>query len=95
MAKKGGMINLFASLPKEASELQIDSRLVHYRELFISGASDSTPHHVAMAVDFLDKGQISEKIITHRLPIEKFIDGIMLMKEAKCLKILIKQGNEL
>jgi len=31
MARKGGMINLFASLPKGASELTIDSRLIHER----------------------------------------------------------------
>ena len=50
MARKGGMINLFASLPKGASELSIDSRLIHYRELVISGASDSAPYHVELAV---------------------------------------------
>lgn len=90
MARKGGMINLFASLPKDNSELKIDSRLIHYRELFISGASDSSPYHVELAVRLLDKGLISEKIITHRLPIDEFIDGIMLMKEGKSLKVLIK-----
>lgn len=94
MAKKGGMVNLFASLPRGASQLQIDSRLVHYRELFISGASDSTPYHVELAVKLLNKGLISENIITHRLGIEQFIDGIMLMKEKKCLKVLIRPGQE-
>ena len=90
MARKGGMINLFASLPSGGSELKIDSRLIHYRELFISGASDSSPYHVDLAVKLLDKGLISEKVITHSLPIDKFIDGIMLMKECKGLKVLIK-----
>ena len=90
MARKGGMINLFASLPKGASELTIDSRLIHYRELSISGASDSSPHHVQLAVNLLDKGLICPEIITHRLPIEKFMDGLMLMKNEDGLKVLIK-----
>jgi len=90
MARKGGMINLFASLPSGGSELKIDSRLIHYRELFISGASDSTPYHVELAVKLLEKGVVSENIITHKLPIDKFIDGVMLMKECKGLKVLIK-----
>ena len=90
MARKGGMINLFASLPSGSSELKIDSRLIHYRELFISGASDSSPYHVELAVKLLDKGLVSEKIITHSLGIDNFIDGIMLMKDCKGLKILIK-----
>ena len=92
MARKGGMINLFASLPKGRSELTIDSRLIHYRELFISGASDSSPYHVELAVKLLAQGLISEKIVTHRLPIEKFLEGIMLMKEGKGLKVLIQPG---
>ena len=90
MARKGGMINLFASLPKGGSELTIDSRLIHYRELFVSGASDSSPYHVELAVKLLAKGLISDKVITHSLPIDKFIDGLMLMKEGKSLKVLIK-----
>ena len=90
MARKGGMINLFASLPSGASELKIDSRLIHYRELFISGASDSTPYHVELAVKLLNSGQISKEIITHKLPIDKFMDGLMLMKNEDGLKVLIK-----
>ena len=90
MARKGGMINLFASLPKGASELKLDARLIHYRELFISGASDSSPYHVALAVKMLNRQMVSPKIITHRLPIEKFMDGLMLMKDEAGLKVLIK-----
>ena len=90
MARKGGMINLFASLPKGGSELKIDARLIHYRELFISGASDSTPKHVEVAVRLLDKGLISKNIITHRYPLEKFMDGLELMRNEEGLKVLMK-----
>ena len=89
MARKGGMINLFASLPKGASELKLDARMIHYRELFVSGASDSSPYHVELAVKMLDKQLISPKIITHKLPIDKFMDGLMLMKDRTGLKVLI------
>ena len=89
MARKGGMINLFASLPKGSSELKIDARMIHYRELFVSGASDSSPYHVELAVKMLDKQLISPKIITHKLPIDEFMDGLMLMKDRTGLKVLI------
>lgn len=93
MARKGGMINLFASLPAGGSELKVDSRLIHYRELFISGASDSSPYHVELAVKLLSKGLVCEKIITHRFPIEQFMDGLMVMKDQEGLKVLIKAGK--
>jgi L-iditol 2-dehydrogenase len=83
------MVNLFASLPSGASQLVIDSRLIHYRELFVSGASDSTSYHVEQAVKLLEKGFISEKIITHHFPLSKFMDALHLMERRECLKILI------
>ena len=90
MARKGGMVNLFAGLPKGGSELTVDSRVIHYRELLVSGASDSAPHHVELAVKLLDKGLISERIVTHRFPLERFMDGLMVMKNEEGLKVLIK-----
>jgi L-iditol 2-dehydrogenase len=93
MARKGGMINLFASLPKGQSELKIDARLIHYRELFVSGGSDSTPYHVRLAVELLRKGLISEKIITHRFPLKEFRAGLKLMEEKRSLKVLMRMED--
>jgi len=90
MVCKGGMVNLFASLPAGASDLTIDSRLIHYRELFLSGASDSTPYHVELAVKLLDQGYIPESIITHELPIDNFIEGLTLMTKGTCFKVKIQ-----
>ena len=89
MARKGGMVNLFAGLPRGGSEMLVDSRLIHYRELMVSGASDSTPHHVELAVRMIEAGQVSDKIVTHRLAIDDFFDGLELMRQGRGLKILI------
>jgi L-iditol 2-dehydrogenase len=89
VVKKGGMVNLFASLPRGSSMLNLDSRIIHYRELSITGASDSSPEHVKLAVKFLSEGLISEDIVTHRLNLQNFFDGIQLMKKEESLKILL------
>lgn len=89
-ARKGGRISLFASLPKGQSMIELDSRAIHYGELRIIGASDSRPEHVEKAVEFMSRGLIDTgAIITHRLGLDRFFDGINLMKEQKCLKVLI------
>ena len=90
LAAKGGRVNLFASLPQGASDIRLDSRIVHYRELFISGASDSTAAHVREAVRLLAEGAIPEQVITHRLGIDDFMSGIQLMLDKKSLKVLIR-----
>ncbi len=90
LARKGGSVNFFASLSKDAAVIEIDSRLVHYSELRISGASDSRPEHVEKAAQLLSAGKINwEKLITHQLPLENFDKGIELMKNKQCLKVLL------
>jgi L-iditol 2-dehydrogenase len=89
-ARKGGTISLFASLPKGDSDITLDSRLVHYGELRFSGASDSRPEHVRQAVRLMADGKIDiAPIITHRIGLGEIHSGLELMKQKKCLKVLV------
>jgi L-iditol 2-dehydrogenase len=90
LARKGGAISLFASLPKGASDVTLDSRLIHYGELRVIGASDSRPEHVVTAVRLMAEGKIDwPRLITHRLPLAEIHAGIELMKEKQSLKVLV------
>jgi L-iditol 2-dehydrogenase len=55
LVRKRGHVCLFASLPAGASTLSLDSRKIHYNELYVCGASDSTPAHVQKAVSLLSQ----------------------------------------
>ena len=90
LARKGGAISLFASLPKGASDITLDSRIIHYGELRVVGASDSRPEHVTRAVQMMAAGQIDwEHLITHRLPLAEIHAGLQLMKDKQSLKVLV------
>lgn len=90
-ARKGGGVSLFASLPKGESDITLDSRAIHYNELRVVGCSDSRPEHVQKAVDLLAGGRIdAERLITHRLPLARFHEGIDLMKNKQSLKVIIR-----
>jgi L-iditol 2-dehydrogenase len=90
LARKGGAVSFFASLPKGTSEITFDSRVVHYAELRILGASDSRPEHVARAVELMAQRKIDfEKLVTHSFSIEEMHTGLRLMGERKSLKVLI------
>lgn len=90
LVRKGGCISFFAGLPKGESEITLDSRVLHYNEIKTVGASDSRPEHVAAALELLAAGKIAtDALITHRLPLERFMDGIALMKQKQSLKVLI------
>ncbi len=90
LVRKQGTVMLFASLPVGKSMLEIDSRLIHYKELHVLGSSDSTPGHVRQAVDILSGGGFpAEKIVTHTLPLEGIERAFELMRSGESLRVVL------
>lgn len=91
LVRKRGTVCLFASLPAGKSNITLDSRLLHYGELRVVGTSDSTPEHVAKAVEILGQPSFpADKMITHQLPFEGFKEAIDLMKSGVALRVVLK-----
>ena len=91
LAAKGGVVSLFASLPKGASEITLDSRLIHYGQVSVVGCSDSTAAQGREALELLAKGAVSaDKLITHEVTLEHVLDGIGIMREKTGLKVLVR-----
>jgi len=92
--RKGGAVSLFASLPKGGADITLDSRAIHYGQLRITGASDSRPEHVQKAIDLMASGRLETgPVITHRLRLDELHVGIDLMRNKKCLKVLLDPGE--
>ncbi len=88
-----GRLSLFGSLVKGKSRISIDTRPIHYKELKVIGASSSSVIHMQKALDILKTGAINTKdIITHRLPLDKIVEGIMLGAEGKALKVYLNNA---
>lgn len=85
-----GRINFFGGLPKDNSYVKLDSNIIHYKEIFIHGTSGSLPRHNQLALSLFGSGKVdAKKFITHRLPLEKIVEGIDIVKSAKGLKVVI------
>ncbi|MCM8786056.1 MAG: zinc-dependent dehydrogenase [Candidatus Omnitrophica bacterium] len=90
LVAKRGSINFFGGLPKENPYIQFDSNLLHYGEFFVVGTHGSTPLHNKIALELLSSGRIdAEKLITHKLPLERIIEGYQIVENKKGLKVLI------
>jgi L-iditol 2-dehydrogenase len=64
LVHKGGIINLFAGLPKD-TELKVNPGLIHYDEVSLVGTFGFTPPQFRQAVEWLAKGKINlQGIIT-------------------------------
>ncbi|MDR1497491.1 MAG: alcohol dehydrogenase catalytic domain-containing protein [Puniceicoccales bacterium] len=90
LARKRGRIMLFASLPVGKNILHLDSRLIHYNELQVLGASDSTPTHVKTAIEILASGKFPfDKLITHQLPLDEIHRAFDLMRSGEALRVVL------
>ncbi len=88
---KTGRISLFASVPKDNPYTEIDVNQIHYSQLSVYGASDSTAKNHRDAVSLLASKKISaDKLITHVYSIEDFFKGIEAIEKREALKVVIK-----
>lgn len=90
VVRKGGTVNLFASLPSETAMLTLNSRTIHYREISVTGVSDSTAEHARLAMKMIAAGRVdARRLVTHELPLDRIAEGIELMKSGECLKVVV------
>lgn len=90
LARKGGAVSLFASLPKGSSDITFDSRVIHYGELRVVGASDSRPEHVERALRLMSDSRLDlTGTVTHRLQLSDIHEGLELMKSKQSLKVMV------
>ena len=94
MAAKRGRVNFFGGLPKGKSETTIDANIIHYRELFIHGTSDSTVTHMQTILKLIASGQIQpSELITKTLPLSCFKEGFDLAAGGQHLKVVLQPGK--
>jgi L-iditol 2-dehydrogenase len=91
LVRKRGTVCLFASLPKGRSILNIDSRLIHYNEINLTGSSDSTAEHVRQAVEMIaSPGFPADKLVTHILGLHEIKDAFDMMARGETLRVVLK-----
>lgn len=91
MVARQGRVSFFGGLPKDDPIIALDSNLVHYRELTIVGANGSSPAHNAEALRLISTGAVPvTDLITHRLPLERVLDGIDLVARGQAIKVTIE-----
>lgn len=91
LVRKRGTVCLFASLPSGKSNLNLDSRLIHYNEIILTGSSDSTANDVQKAVEILSKPEFpADKIVSHMMGLNDIHEAFKLMVSGEALRVVLK-----
>ncbi len=91
MAAKGGRVLFFGGLPKDQGQVLLDSNAIHYKGLFVIGATTFSPKHHEMALHLFATSKIhAQDYITHLLPLEEFEKGIEALLTGNALKVVFR-----
>jgi L-iditol 2-dehydrogenase len=91
MAARRGRISFFGGLPKTNPFIQLDSNLVHYRELMIMGANGSAPSHNKRALEYIASGEVPVKdLITVHLPLDRALEAFDIGAKGEAIKVTVE-----
>ena len=89
MAKNRARINFFGGLPK-GSMVTLNTNIIHYKELFVTGAHGSMPVHHGKAVEMIANGHIDMKqYITHKFKLDDIGEAFMAVEGHAGLRVVV------
>ncbi len=90
LAGPWGRVNFFAGLARGHSKVEIDSNLIHYKELVVTGTSASTNEECRAALDLIVDGRVDAgSLVEARFDLASAPAAFELAASGQALKVLI------
>lgn len=89
----GGRVNFFGGIPADKQPVPINTNLVHYKELYLTGSTRSSIAQMRKVMEFAEQGLIDIKgVVTHRYAIKDALQAFENAKNAVGIKhVLLNQ----
>lgn len=86
----GGRVNFFAGIPAHLQPVALDTNIVHYKELYLTGSTRSSIAHFRKVLQFVSQKLINvDNIITNRYGINDILTAFENASHAKGIKHII------
>ena len=91
LAATGGRINFFGGLPKDRSEVALDTNLIHYKELLVTGTTANTNEDCRAALDLVAGGAVDAgRLVTARRALADADAAFDAARSGESLKVVIE-----
>jgi L-iditol 2-dehydrogenase len=91
LAATGGRINFFGGLPKDRSEVALDTNLIHYKELLVTGTTANTNEDCRAALELVTSGAVDAgRLVTARRALADAGDAFDAARSGEALKVVIE-----
>ncbi|MCS7260062.1 MAG: alcohol dehydrogenase catalytic domain-containing protein [Anaerolineae bacterium] len=89
LAALGGRVNFFGGLPKDQSIVPIDTNLIHYKELLVTGTTACNTYDCWRAATLVRAGRIDLTCLVSGIyPLERFAEAFAAAQQRSALKIV-------
>lgn len=90
MMNYGGRVNYFGGIPAAKQPVAIDTNLIHYRELYVTGSTRSSIAQFRKTLEFVSLGLLNvNAMITHRYELKDVLTAFENARQAKGIKHVI------
>jgi L-iditol 2-dehydrogenase len=87
-----GRVCFFGGLPKDGSLVRLDTNIVHYKQLLLTGVTGGSPSDFRTALTLIASGRINiEKIVSRSFPMTDLANAFDLALKGESLKIVLRQ----
>ncbi len=93
MAGKAARIDIFGGLPKSNPYANLNTNLIHYRELVVSGSYSQKAEDFMTALQLIASGSFpAQDIITHRFKLTDLLQAFDAFQSGQAIKVCIQPG---
>ena len=86
----GGRVNFFGGVPASKQPVGIDTNLVHYKQLILTGTTRASLTQFRKTLSFVESGILNvQPLISNRIPLKDFVEGIEKASAADGMKNVI------
>ena len=90
LAAVNGRINFFGGLPADRQNVPLNTNLIHYKQLTVTGTTRASVLQFRKTLEFISSGVLNvKKLVSNRLPLKDIAKGFQLAADAKGLKNVI------
>lgn len=90
IAAKAGRVEFFGGLPKSKPTAVLNTNHLHYKEITITGSFSEKMSDFQASQALIQSGRFpADKIVTHKLPLERITEAFTLMETGEALKTCI------
>lgn len=90
-----GRVLLFGGLPKSSPTVEMDTNLIHYKELLVTGTTASSVEDCRRAVALLESGVIDARwMVSHAFSVDDAVQAIAAAQDSTALKVVLTPNSE-